>query len=247
MFTSFASVFAGRSTSIKNQKLVSEVVKHSEKQNGLAQVRTRGLHDDWPEAALPWVQLKDGFGSGSKDGTTNPTQQLAPVGSKVYTQFEDESQYHGQMFSGPASDDKKNPEFTGDNYGKTYGHADPGGNLHRNGTEEGKEFIERTHVSGSGDKYDEKGNYTNKASGGHNFEAQKDMNFKTGGDMNFEGQTINLKGAKLILEGATMEIRGDAKSTKPILPGAPGPGTPSKPSAPTKRQRPTFNKPGSSF
>lgn len=229
MFATYGSFLLNRQTSIKGQKLVSQVVKHHEKENGLVQVRTRGIHDDWPDESLPWVQMKGGFGSGNNAGTTDATKQIPPVGSKIYSEYEDNSQYHGVYHGGSATDDKKIPEFTGkENYGKTYGHADPGGNLHRVGTEEGKEFIERTHKTGSGDMYDKDGNYSNKASGGHTFEAQKDMVFKTKG--------------KLVLDADQIEFRHKgAKTSMPIQMGG---GSPSAPSAPKARNRPSYSKPG---
>ena len=228
MFTSWASFFATRQTSIKGQKLVSEVVKHHDKQNGLVQVRTRGLHDDWPEEALPWMQMKGGFGSGNNGGTTNPTEQIPPVGSKVWTQFEDNSQYHGQYFGGAASDDKKLEPFTGDNYGKAYGHADIAGNLKRTGTEEGKEYIEEVHVKGTNYKMDENGNFNIAATKALNFESQ-------------DGGTIKVKG-KLVLEADEIEFKHKgAKSTMPIQTGG---GSPSAPNAPKSRSRPVFKKPG---
>lgn len=229
MFQSYGSFLYNREVSIKGQKQVSEVVAHHEKQNGLVRVRTRGLHDDWPEDALPWVQMKGGFGSGSSGGTVDPTKQVPPIGSKVYSQYEDNSQYHGVYFGGSATDDKVVEDFKGQEK-DSYGHADPGGNLHKVSTKEGEESIERQHVKGSGDKFNKDGDYENKVAGGHMFEGQKDGHFKYKG--------------KLILEAeGGIEIRGLARSTMPIQPGAP---SPSAPSAPKARKRPTYKKPGTS-
>ena len=275
MFTSYANFFLNRKTSIKGQKLVGEVVEQlgvsksgqggaqsmaaasggdddgtgsKTKQNGLCRIRNRDLHDGWPDEALPIYQMKGGFGSGNGQGTTDPTKQLPPVGSKVFTEFENDSQYHGVYHGGSASEDKKIPEFTGDNYGKVFGHADPGGNLHAVGTEEGKEFISRTHVTGAGDTIDKDGNYIvnavkdhNTNGESHNGKYDKNHNLDIGGDAEWK-----IKG-KLVINADQIEFRHKgATSTMPILPGGAGPQSPSSRTKPTKRNRPSYSSPGQS-
>jgi hypothetical protein len=268
MFTSYGNFFLNRRTSIKGHKLVSEVVeqlgvnqggsggsseseddgsKSKTKQNGLVRVRTRDIHDNWPTEALPVVQMKGGFGSGNNQGTTDQMKQIPPVGSKVYTEYENDTQYHGVYHGGSASEDKKIPEFTGENYGKTYGHADVGGNLHRTGTEEGKEFIERTHVTGSGDKFDEKGNYMNSAAKEHNFSGEMYKGtYEKGHNLDVKG-TAEWKFEDLIINARSIKFQhGGATTNMPISLGGSGPKTPGSRTAPTKRNRPVYRQPGMS-
>jgi hypothetical protein len=269
MFQNYGNFFLNRKTSIKGQKLVGEVVEQlgvdksgqgasdggdsdgsgsTTKQNGLVRIRVRDLHDGWPDEALPVFQMKGGFGSGNNQGTTDPTKQIPPVGSKVFAEFENDSQYHGVYHGGSATEDKKIPEFTGDNYGKVYGHADIAGNLHAVGTEEGKEFISRTHVSGAGDTIDKDGSYTvnavkdHNANGeNHNGKYDKNHNLDIGGDAVWK-----VKG-KLIVSADQIEFQHNgAKSTIPITIGASGPQSPGSRTKPTKRNRPSYNKPGQS-
>jgi hypothetical protein len=271
VFQSYGNFFLNRKTSIKGQKLVGEVVEQlgvkksgqqgaaaqgggasdgsgsTDKQNGLVRIRVRDLHDGWPDAALPVFQMKGGFGSGNNQGTTDPTKQIPPVGSKVFTEFENDSQYHGVYHGGSATEDKKIPEFTGDNYGKVYGHADVGGNLHAVGTEEGKEFIARTHVTGAGDTFDKDGNYINNAVKDHNFSGESfkgtyekghNLDVKGTTEWKFEDLVINAKSIKFQHGGATTNI--------PITMGGSGPQSPGSRTKPTKRNRPTYKTPGQS-
>jgi len=248
MLTSFASYFATRQTSIKGQKLVSEVVKHHPDQNGLVQIRTRNIHDDWPEAALPWVQMKGGYGSGNNQGTTDTTKQIPPVGSKVYSQFEDDSQYHGVYFGGPASDDKKIPEFTGENYGHTYGQADPGGHLVVTNTKEGSESYSRTHPTGTTHGMDKDGGYNVNAAKKVSMGGEEGMfKFDKDGALEFGGDLVIRAGGKVTFEGKSMEFKhGGATSTTPITLGGGGPSAPSSRTKPVKRGRPKYKTPGMS-
>jgi hypothetical protein len=275
MFQNYGNFFLGRKTSIKGQKLVAEVVEQlgvnqgsggeqssgggqgastddgtgsSDKQNGLVRVRVRHLHDGWPNEALPIVQMKGGFGSGNNQGTTDATKQIPPVGSKVYVEFENDSQYHGVYYGGSATEDKKIPEFTGDNYGKVYGHADVGGNIHAVGTEQGKEFISRTHVTGTGDMIDKDGNYLLNALKDHIFSgASFKGTFDSGHALDVKG-TTEWKFEDLIINAKSIKFQhGGATTNMPIALGGAGPSSPSSRTKPVKRNRPTYNSPGTSI
>lgn len=209
--------------------------------------------------------MKGGFGSGNAQGTTDQTKQIPPVGSKIYTEFENNSQYHGVYHGGSATEDKKNPEFTGDNYGHTYGHADPGGNLFKVSTKEGEEEITQQHVSGTTQKMDKDGNYSVDAMKAHNIGAEshsvktdKDHSIDAGGAANWKikdalnidaGGSATLKfGGALTIEATSITLKhGGLTSTTQLRVGAGGPGSPSSPSnrtKPAKRQRPQYKAPG---
>lgn len=272
MFQSFASMMLRRNPSIKGQKLVGEVVEQlgvksgqgggqgggaasggfndgsgsTDKQNGLVRVRIRDLHDGWPKEALPITQMKGGFGSGNGQGTTDEFKQLAPVGSKVFAEFENNSQYHPVYQGGSGTEDKKVKEFTGDNYGHTYGRVDPGGNLVKTNTKEGEEDYTRQHVSGTTHNMDKDGNYNisaakNFVAGGEAGKMQfdKDHTIEAGGDGHLK------YGGKLIIEASEIEFRhGGARSTTPITLGGGAPSKPGNRTKPTKRTRPTYKSPG---
>lgn len=145
--------------------------------NQRVQVRVHDLHDEIADEDLPWFgpsQLS-AFSGSENIGNHGPVPE---VGSKVWINFGDDSQYHGTYGGGVAQTTNQIPEFTNgqkvtlpngpqydfsQNYPLPHGMVDTSGSFHGNDTM--TDVRTDFHVSGTGHAVDGKGNMSTLVNG----------------------------------------------------------------------------------
>lgn len=136
--------------------------RDDEKLHGLQhmQIRIADLHDNTSDADLPYFAPASlpSYSGASDMGHHGP---IPPNGSKVWVEYEGDTQYHGVYLGAVQTDSNRIPEFTGKGrYAKSYpqvaGSVDASGSLHAEDHKvDSREF---THVSGTASHVDGKGN-----------------------------------------------------------------------------------------
>ncbi len=246
---------------LKGNRMVGVVVSvDDDKKQQRIKVRVHELHKNIPDDALPWLSPSSLTSSNAAGGAG--THGPIPLkGSKVWTQFTDDSQYHGEYLGGVNTQDTKLDDFTkeGSKWSKNYGHAfggvDGSGNF--DGIDNKADLKESTHVSGTTHQIDGKGNEYHGTNGdantgnkdavgehakGYTHDIHGDCNINCSGVVNISGATsINLKaGSVLKIHGSgSIEIIG-GQSIKLVAPSITasteivvgGGGSPDSPTAP---------------
>lgn len=123
-------------------------------------VRIHDLHDEIKDEDLPWFSPGNlpSYSGGANVGDHGP---IPPVGSKVWVEFEGDTQYHGVYTGAVQAKTNKISDFTGKGkYAKSYPNA--AGGVDRSGSlaaaDHVRDWKEETHVSGTSTQVDGKGN-----------------------------------------------------------------------------------------
>lgn len=239
MFQNPYEIGANQEIGVMGKRLEGEVISHHPTQNGLVQIKIKGLHDGWPNDCIPYQQAEQGYGAGNNQA--GKVGEIPPVGAKTYSRFLSDNQYHPVYTAGPSSDDKKIDDFTNEKvYPYAYGSVDQGGHKEVVNTKEGEESYSRSHVKGSNFGIDKDGNI-NHSSAAKLMQMAKEVMMQAAEGVMLSGKSGHLKFDNLILEGKSIEIRGAAKSTVPITLGAAGPGSVASPTLPSAGKRPSFS------
>lgn len=180
-------------------------------------IRIRELHREVVDAALPWA-LPVLAGSNT---STLGTLKVPIIGSKVWIQFLDESNYYPIYTGTLTTADLKNTELTATDYPNVYGFIDRSGNKFVVNTEQ--DTVEFTHITGTQLKISTDGTvtFTNASdtiiySNGNtsiytdgitNVESIGALNIKSNVSINLDAPTINLDANNLNLNTQTTNLK----------------------------------------
>lgn len=224
------------------------------------QVRISGIHDQVPDADLPWITARrSGQAQQQQAGSVG---NIPGVGTNVEVGYDDETMYFGR-YHGPTTTNSQKPYelFGGDQTGKDYpwveDHIDMSGT--RITKNRKRDTVDIEHKSGTFISVDGMGNIAIKHSGQNNnsnamqnhspgitIEAQGDISFNAKGTLTMGANTIKVisKGELHHLAGSNMYVgaNGDIYHKKPIIANPSVPQV-NAPAAPTQRTRPSISAP----
>ena len=164
---------------IRRKKLQGWVTKSTDPMKlQRVQVRIHDLHYEIADADLPWFSPNQlaAYSGAANVGDHGPIPQ---VGTKIWVEFDDASQYHGTYGGGVTTTTNQIPEFTASgngvtlpggssydfhqNYPASNGSVDGSGSI--SGSDEHTDTVTNIHVSGTGHAIDGKGNVSHVVNG----------------------------------------------------------------------------------
>lgn len=222
MLDPFSAFVSMRSRHVQGNKLRGVVVNNNDpEKRGRVKVRYRDIHDNISDEDLPWSSPKEGFGSGSK-GVGHV--KVPPVGTTVFGSHQDNSLYHPEYTEGPATDDKKVDELTGDDYPHNRGHVDHKGNYTFHQGKDDDNTVGFTHQSGSGQVTDKDGNVTHMGAGKYKINGAKEIELIGKSPVKIHSQeAIDIRAPKVTVNAGSPDKPSDVKARdKPQLPNTGG-------------------------